>query len=274
LSKSGGQRSTGDKPQTGLETMDLGLTGKRALVTGASRGIGFGCAQALAAEGCELAMAARNVGRLKQAVKAIRTQHRVGVTSHATDLGRTDRQEALIDVVGDIDILVNNAGAIPPGTLTDIDEETWRKAWDLKVFGYINLCRMIIPMMQARGGGVIINIVGAAAIRPSPEYIAGAAGNSALAGFTRALGRDSLSYGVRVVAVNPGLIMTERLEELLRDAADRRYGNAERWDELLPVNPGPGTVAQVADTVAFLASERAGHISGTMVTIDGGATGV
>lgn len=253
--------------------MDLGLAGKRALVTGASRGIGFACAKVLAAEGCDVALAARDVKRLKTAVKEIRAQSRVGVTSHATDLTIAGRLDALVDVVGDIDILINNAGAVPPGDLAAVDEARWREAWDLKVFGYINLCRLVMPAMEARGSGVIVNVVGAAAMRPRPGYIAGAAGNSALVGFTRALGGDSLRRGVRVVAVNPGLIMTDRMEELLRDAANERFGNPERWEELVPHDPGPGTVAQVADVVAFLASERAGHISGTTLTIDGGATG-
>lgn len=253
--------------------MDLGLSGKRALITGASRGIGFACARALAAEGCDIALAARNVHRLKVAVKAIRAEYRVGVTSHATDLSVPHRQQALVDVVGNVDILINNAGGIPQGRLLGLDDQTWRHAWELKVFGYINLCRLVIPQMQDRGSGVIVNIVGAAAIQPRADFIAGAAGNSALVGFTRALGRDSLEYGVRVVAVNPGLIMTERLEEVLRATAERRFSNAERWDELLPESPGPGRPDQVADLVAFLASSRSSHITGTAVTIDGGATG-
>jgi NAD(P)-dependent dehydrogenase (short-subunit alcohol dehydrogenase family) len=253
--------------------MELGLAGRRALVTGASRGIGFGCARGLAAEGCDLAMASLDVRRLKNAVKAIRTEFRVGVTSHATDLSVASRQEALVDVVGDVDILVNNAGAIPPGELADLDDEAWRDAWELKVFGYINLCRLVLPRMEARRSGVIINVVGAAAIRPRPDYIAGAAGNSALVAFTRALGQRSVRHGVRVVAVNPGPILTDRLEEMLRAAAAERFGNPERWDDLIPSDPGPGTIEQVADVVTFLASDRASHISGTAITVDGGATG-
>lgn len=254
--------------------MDLGLAGKRALVTGASRGIGFAVAMALAAEGCDVALAARDVARLKSAVKTIRAQHRVGVTSHATDLAVAGRQQALLEVVGDIDILVNNAGAIPPGDLASVDDETWREAWELKVFGYINLCRMVLPVMVERGSGVIVNVIGAAAVKPQPSYIAGATGNSALVGFTRAIGSTSPRDGVRVLAVNPGLILTDRMEELLRKAAEDRYGNAERWDDLIPTDPPPGTPEQVADVVAFLASERASHVSGTTLTIDGGATGL
>ncbi|MEM7336992.1 MAG: short-chain dehydrogenase/reductase [Actinomycetota bacterium] len=253
--------------------MELGLAGRRALVTGASRGIGFACARALAAEGCDLALAARNVGRLKTAVKTIRAEHRVGVTSHALDLADEGRREALVDVVGDVDILVNNAGAIPPGDLETIDDETWRESWELKVFGYINLTRLVVPQMMERGRGVVINVVGAAAVRPQPNYLAGAAGNSALVGFTRGLGQQTARSGVRVVAVNPGLILTDRLEELLRAAADERFGNPDRWDELVPTNPAPGDPENVAALVAFLASDKARHINATAITVDGGASG-
>ncbi|MEM8923223.1 MAG: short-chain dehydrogenase/reductase [Actinomycetota bacterium] len=253
--------------------MDLGLSGRKALVTGASRGIGLACARALAAEGCDLALAARDVRRLKDAVKGIRTDYRVGVTSHATDLSVDHRRRALIDVVGEVDILVNNAGAIPSGDLAAIDDDAWREAWELKVFGYIDLTRMMLPEMVARGGGVIINVIGAAAIRPSPGYITGASGNAALVGFTRALGQQSVADGVRVVAVNPGLILTDRMEDMLRAAAEERFGNPERWDDLVPTDPEPGTPEQVADVVAFLASDRASHISATAITVDGGANG-
>lgn len=251
--------------------MDLGLSGKRALVTGASRGIGFGCARALAAEGCDVALVGRDVHRLKAAMKTIRSEFRVGITSHATDLTSEGRQEALIDVVGDIDILVNNAGDLVPGSLHMIDDAAWRASWELKVFGYINLSRLVLPRFEERGAGVIINVVGANAIRPRADDIAASAANLALIGFTRALGSTSLKHGVRVVAVNPGLIITEGMEEMLRDRAEDRYGNPARWEELVPVDPGPGLVDDVADLVTFLASERAGHISGTTVTVDGGA---
>ncbi|MEM9611901.1 MAG: short-chain dehydrogenase/reductase [Actinomycetota bacterium] len=252
--------------------MDLGLNGKRALITGASRGIGLACAKALAAEGCDLALAARDVRRLKDAVKSIRAEHRVGVTTHATDLSVAKRQQALVDVIGDVDILVNNAGAMPGGYLADVDDRAWREAWDLKVFGYINLTRLILPEMEARGSGVVINVVGSAALRPKPDYVAGAAGNAALVGFTRAIGQQAFRSGVRVVAVNPGLIMTDRLEDLLRVAAEERYGNADRWDDLVPTDPPPGSAEQVADLVAFLASDRAGHVNATAITVDGGAS--
>ncbi len=252
--------------------MELNLAGKRALITGGSRGIGLACAHGLAAEGVHLAIAARTVEPLKAATRALRATYDVDVSSHSCDLARTEHQAALVDVVGPIDILVNNAGAIPGGTLDAIDEKEWRAAWDLKVFGYINLCRLVLPQMSDRGTGVIINIIGAAADRPSADYIAGAAGNAALVGLTKALGGSAPRSGVRVVGINPGLTLTARLETLLRESAARRLGDAERWEELIPRDPAPATAEQVADVVVFLASERAGHVSGTTLTVDGGSS--
>lgn len=251
--------------------MDLNLSGKRALITGGSKGIGLACAHALAGEGVHLAIAARTVEPLKAATKTLRNDYDIEVSSHSCDLARAEHQAALIDVVGDIDILINNAGAIPSGTIDSIDNKTWRDAWDLKVFGYINMCRLMLPIMSERGSGVIVNIIGAAADNPRAGYIAGAAGNSALVGLTTALGGESMRSGVRVVGINPGLTLTDRMENMLRERAERTLGNPERWEELIPTDPVPASADEVADVALFLASERASQISGTTITVDGGA---
>lgn len=253
--------------------MRLDLAGKRALVTGGSKGIGLACAHTLAAEGVDLAIAARDVEPLKEATRVLRAAYEIEVTSHSCDLGRAEHQRALAEVVGPVDILINNAGAIPPGDLATVDDASLRQAWDLKVFGYINLCRLVLPTMLERGSGVIVNVIGAAADRPRAGYIAGAAGNSALVGLTVALGADSAPGGVRVVGVNPGLTLTDRLETMLRGQALENWGDPDRWRELIPDDPAPATAQQVADVVVFLASERASMVSGTVVTVDGGASG-
>ena len=163
------------------QLMDLGLVGKRVVITGGSKGIGLGCAIALAREGCHIQIAARNQETLIGAESAIReSAEGVTVISHAVDLSTTQDQIALVEAAGEVDIWINNAGAIPAGDISTIDERTWRAAWDLKVFGYINLCREVYPTMVKRGGGVIINVIGAAAVRPQPTYVAGAVGNSGL----------------------------------------------------------------------------------------------
>jgi hypothetical protein len=252
--------------------MELHLKGKTVLITGASKGIGRACAMMLAAEGCNLHLAARGEEALRQTKEMIKSQHEVLVTLHAVDLSQGDAARGLADACPEIDVLVNNAGAIPRGDLWLIEEPQWRQAWDLKVFGYINLCRAVYARMRQRGKGVIINIIGAAGERPHLEYVAGGAGNAALMAFTRALGARSLRDGIRVMAINPGLIKTERLERLLRSGAQKRWGDPQRWLELLPKDPPPGEPEDIASFVAFLASERARFATGTVVTVDGGFT--
>jgi NAD(P)-dependent dehydrogenase (short-subunit alcohol dehydrogenase family) len=252
--------------------MDLQLDGKRALVTGASKGIGRAAAESLAAEGCSLVLVARTRVDLEVTRESFSARYGVPVEVRACDLSRSEAVDRLTADVGAVDVLVNNAGAIPPGDIEQVDEETWRASWDLKVFGYVNLTRRIYPLMREAGGGVIINVIGAAGERPTPGYIAGSAGNASLMALTRALGGVSRRDGIRVVAINPGLIETERLAVMTRQRAERKLGDPERWRELLdPVYP-PGLPEHIGDLVAFLASPRSANTTGTVVTVDGGSS--
>ena len=141
--------------------MDLNLRGKLALVTGASKGIGLACARQLAEEGCDLHLASRTKADLERAKETIQARHNVSVTIHPVDLSNGDTARSLAAACSGIDILVNNAGAIPAGDLQAVDEARWRQAWDLKVFGYVNMCRAVYPAMKSRGKGVIVNVLGA-----------------------------------------------------------------------------------------------------------------
>ena len=252
--------------------MDLNLHGKTALVTGASKGIGLAVAKALAAEGCNLHLAARGKETLEAAREAIRKRHQIAVALHPLDLSRSESVGQLAESCRDIDILVNNAGAIPGGTIDMIDEARWRAAWDLKVFGYINLTREFLALMAKRGRGVIVNVVGLAGEKMDAGYVAGSAGNAALIAFTKAVGSTSLDKGVRVLGCNPGPVETDRIVTLMKTRAEREFGDASRWQEYLKKLPlGRAAKAEeVADLVAFLASDRAAYISGTVTNIDGG----
>lgn len=255
--------------------MELGLRGKRALITGASKGIGRAAAEALAEEGCDLDLAARTEGPLTELVEALRANAQVSVRAHVADLSRAEDQERLIEACGDCDILINNAGSNPAGEIDDLDDETWRASWDLKVFGYINMCRAFYGRMKARGDGVIVNVVGNSGERMNAMYILGSSGNAGLMALSRALGARSPDFGVRVLAVNPGLTATDRGQRMLRMWSEQKYGTPDRWQEFekelnLPFGR-MGTSREVGDMIAFLASPRASYVSGTVVTVDGGA---
>lgn len=256
--------------------MDLKLTGRSVLITGASRGIGFSIAKVFASEGCGLHLAARDPERLRSAADEIRRLHGVAAATYPCDLSRTAEVEKLAKACGEVDILVNNAGGIPRGNLQEIDGATWRRAWDLKVFGFIDLTRLVLPRMYARGHGVIVNVIGSAGERPDPNYVAGCVGNAALNMFVECLGGESIRHGVRVVAVNPGPVMTDRFLEGLHRRAERQYGDANRWPELLREelpSGRAGTPDEVANAVAFLASDLAAYASGAALRIDGGFFG-
>ena len=255
--------------------MDLQLHGKTALVTGASKGIGHAVAVALAAEGCNLVLVSRDTASLEAARTAIGATANVGIEIFAADLAAGGSVDALAAGFPDIDILVNNAGAIPPGSLSDIDEAKWRTAWDLKVFGYINMCRAFYALMQRRGGGVIVNVIGTAALTRDPGYICGVAGNAALTAFTQSLGSVSPRDGIRVLGVSPGPVTTERLVTMLRKRAGDENGNPDGWQDLLRHMPfaRAATPQEVAAMVTFLASGQSAYTSGAVLTVDAGASG-
>ena len=252
--------------------MDLKIRGRSAVITGASKGIGRAVAERLAAEGVNVYLVARTVTALETAASELKDRYGVDVGFSALDLSVSSNVDQLFaEYSGTVDILVNNAGAIPGGSIDRVDETTWRQAWDLKVFGYINMCRLAYDRMRNAGHGVIINIIGAAGERPSAGYIAGSGGNASLMAITRALGGRSLEDGIRVVAINPGQIKTERLVTILKTQALERFGDEDRWEELIdPVFP-PGNPQHIADLVAFLASDLSGNTTGTVLTVDGGS---
>jgi NAD(P)-dependent dehydrogenase (short-subunit alcohol dehydrogenase family) len=254
--------------------MDMGLAGKRVLVTGGSKGIGLACAQGFAAEGCDLVLVGRDEAALAAAADRLRGTAQVRVETVAADLSRDEERERLHALHPAVDILVNNAGAIPAGRLQDIPMPTWRQAWDLKVMGYIHLCQLYLPAMEARRSGVILNIIGMAGRSPRMGYICGGAGNAALIAFTGALGGATQALGVRVVGINPAATRTDRMETQARVNARLRFGDEERWPETLTGLPfgRPIEAQEIADLAVFVASPRGAYLNGTVVDVDGGGT--
>lgn len=249
--------------------MDLNLRGKRAIVTGASKGIGYACAQALAAEGVEVVIVSRDAARLSAAREMLGDR----VRTFVADLSKSDEREKLAAAHPAPDILVNNAGAIPGGNLFDIDLDRWREAWQLKVFGYIHLTQLYLKGMVERRSGAIVNIIGLAGVSPRWDYVCGAAGNAALIAFTKAIGGRSPDFGVRVCAINPASTRTDRIIELSKARARQKYdGDESRWEEFLqglPFNRAaePDEIAALA---TMLCSDRLGYVSGSVIDVDGG----
>ena len=254
--------------------MELNLKGRSALITGGSRGIGFGVAERLAADGVNLHLSSRSADGLDAARKKLVDTYGVKVSVYPLDLSSQDNVLHLVKSCGSVDILINNAGAIPKGSLTGLDDKALREAWDLKLFGFINVAREVYRDMCEHKRGVIINVAGTAGERPNADYLAGSMANSALMTMSRALGAESVNHGVRVVAVNPGATETDRQVVRWKALAKQKFGDENRWRELTTGFPMGrlATLDEVGSAIVFLCSERSGYTSGCVVTIDGGAS--
>jgi 3-oxoacyl-[acyl-carrier protein] reductase len=252
--------------------MNLQLKNKRVLITGASKGIGLEIALSFCHEGCDVLINGRNESQLIQAAQYLRETSGAEVQTVVADLSNSAGVAELVKASGSIDILVNNAGAIPGGDIFAIDDAAWRKAWDLKLFGYIDMTRQCLPAMQARGSGVIVNVIGMAGAAPRAGYICGSVANAALIAFTKAMGAASTEQGVRILGINPSQTRTDRIETLMRVQAEKQLGDSEKWFDLTH-KLAFGRLAEpreMADLVVFASSERAGYLSGTVIDIDGG----
>lgn len=249
--------------------MDLGLQGRHAVVTGASKGIGLACAKELAREGCTVTLVSRDAGRLAEAQKQVGSQAQV----FAADLSKAEDRARLAAAVPAPDILVNNAGAIPGGNILGLTMDAWQEAWSLKVFGYIHLTQLYLPAMMQRRSGVIVNIIGLAGVSPRWDYVCGAAGNAALISFTKALGGKTPENNVRVVAINPAATRTDRIIELSKARARQRdNGDDSKWEEFLSGLPfgRPAEPEEIAALTTMLASDRLAYVSGSVIDVDGG----
>ena len=249
--------------------MELGLRGRMAVVTGASKGIGRAVAEALAAEGCDLLLAARAP---EAAAAALRAAHQVRVEALALDLSRPEAREALHAAAPEADILVNNAGAIPSGGIAELSMAAWQEAWNLKLWGYFHLTQLFLAPMRRRRSGVICNVIGMAGRAWKPGYIAGTAGNAALIAFTSAVGAEAQADGVRVGGSNPAVTRTERMERQARFRAQQALGDEGRWEEMVQGLPfgRPIEPREIAEAVAWGCSDRASYLAGTVVDMDGG----
>jgi NAD(P)-dependent dehydrogenase (short-subunit alcohol dehydrogenase family) len=260
--------------------MDLGLRDRIVVVTGASKGIGFACAQAFAEEGARVALVSRSRANLDAALAKMRhVEH--PAKAFVADLADVAQALAIVDDVesalGPIDILVSSAGAAKRYPPDDLSAQAWHAAMDAKFFSYIHPLDAVVKRMAARGHGAIVNIIGMGGKVASPVHIPGGAANAALMLATAGLAAAYGPKGVRVNAINPGATLTSRMQEGLAAEAKMTGLTAEelveRHNARIPLRrlATPEEIAQVA---LFLASPVASYVTGAIVPMDGGTAAV
>jgi NAD(P)-dependent dehydrogenase (short-subunit alcohol dehydrogenase family) len=261
--------------------MDLNLTGKRAVVTGGSRGIGFAIAAALAAEGADIALLARDQARLEAASQRLREYGRTVLTLAADTTDDAAVRAAItrtVEELGGVDILVNAAaepaGPGPPRALADLADDFLLAAIDTKVLGYLRCARAVAPHMIAGGWGRIINISGLAA--RSAGLPSGSIRNVAVAALTKNLADELGPAGINVTVVHPGMTVTERTPAMIASYAAAGGVTEAQAAASMAAGISIGrivTAAEVADVVAFLASPRSVAINGDAIAVGGGTPG-
>ena len=262
--------------------MDLSLDDKIAIVTGGSKGIGYGCADALAAEGCDLVICARHEDELTEAAADLES-HGSTVKPVVADLTVDDDIDRLvnrtIDAFGTVDILVNNAGTVgEPGPLEEVSTQEWRDLFELNLFAVVTLTRKVIPYMKDQGWGRIINISSENGEQPYSDMIHYSASKGALNNFSKALSKQYAEHGILVNTVSPAFIETPLVNEMMEQAAaEQGLTKEEVIDAFLEENRPhielrrPGQIDEVGPLVAFLASEQASFINGANYRVDGGS---
>jgi NAD(P)-dependent dehydrogenase (short-subunit alcohol dehydrogenase family) len=256
--------------------VDLELNGSVAFITGGSKGIGLATARLLAAEGCKVAISAREEARLQKAADEIRQGTGAEVLAVPGDMSVTAdverARDAALDAFGQIDVLVTCAGSSPGGLLEDLTEEQWFGSLNLKFMGYVRSCRAIVPHMKERGSGSIVLVVGNDGLKPSYWEMTAGVANAGDINFASSLAEQYAPYGIRTNTVNPGPVTTDRWDGLEKAFARDKGVSQERAHELAVASIPLGrlcTAEEVANLVAFLASPRASFINGAHIPIDG-----
>jgi 3-oxoacyl-[acyl-carrier protein] reductase len=248
--------------------MDLGLEGTAAIVGGASAGMGFAIAQALAAEGCAVTMCARDDARLQESAGRV-----AGAIAIAGDVRDAALLERLVDETvaarGRLDIVVNNAGGPPPGTFESTPDEAWADAFELSLRSVVRLTRLALPHLRASGRGRVVNITSWSVREPIPHLILSNAIRPGVLGWAKSVAHELGRDGITVNTIAPGKVATGRMRELWEARPDPAAAEAE---DIASIPVGRmGKPEEIAAAVAFLCSEQAAYISGVVLPVDGGA---
>jgi NAD(P)-dependent dehydrogenase (short-subunit alcohol dehydrogenase family) len=251
--------------------LDLGLTGKIAIITGGSDGLGRAAAERLAREGAKVAIGARRKDHLERATEEIRKSTGGEVLAQVCDVTKSDQVESLVNAVvarwGGVDILLNNAGTSAAAGFEQLDDAAWLADLDLKLMGAVRFCRLVIPHMKKRGGGRIVNVTTVGGKAPAPRALPTSVSRAAGINLTKSLANEFAKDRILVNTICIGLVRTAQISARAKGDLEAFY--RDLGEKRVPV----GRVAEAAefgDLVAFLVSERAGYITGTAVNFDGG----
>ena len=257
--------------------MDLGLTGKVALVSASSKGLGRAIAEELAAEGASVVLCARGADALKATADTIRAKTKAGVLSVVADVSNpadvTRVTAAAFEEFGRVDILVTNSGGPPSGAFDTLSAESWDEAARLLLMSTVNLTRAVLPGMKERRWGRILNVTSIAAKQPVEGLMLSNSLRAGVIGFARTLANEVARYGITVNNLLPGYTRTDRVEQLARAAGEKSGGDSKdafaKWEREIPMGR-LGEPREFAALAAFLASERASYITGGSIAVDGG----
>ena len=253
--------------------MNLELQGKVAIVGGASQGIGYGIARALAQEGAMVAITARREAGLQASAERLRSETGAQVLSIQADCRRAEDCVRVAETagreLGGIDILVNNDGAPPLGPVLGFDDTAWGKAIEQNLMYVIRMAREVVPSMQARGGGSILNITAISAIQPIAGFSLSVATWSAVIGYAKTLSLEVAPFGINVNTICPGYIDTSRLQKVFAAGSEGADVVKARLTDEIPMKR-IGTTEDIASLVALLVSPKGRYITGTAIQVDGG----
>ncbi len=257
--------------------MDLGLKGKRALVTGASRGLGYAVAKTLVAEGCNVAINSRDAEKLNAAVEKIEGEYGVPVTALAGDVGNAMSIEKMVkdavEALGGLDLLVTNAGGPPAGGFESFSEDDWAKAIDLSLMSHVRLIKAALPYLRESDSASVLTITSYSVKQPIPNLVLSNSIRAATVGLTKTLALELGDEGIRFNSILPGWTKTERVAELMGARAQAQNTSVDEEIAKQMIQSPLGRMAdpqEFANPAVFLLSPAASYITGVMLTVDGG----